>query len=68
MHRIFLTAAEAGSLEGLINSGKTLMAFLLESAGEWLDFVIERPILLSGFLLTLVGAGIGFLVRIWHSA
>ena len=65
---VFLTTSDASSIDGLLELATKLGTWLISSATSWLGFVTDNPIVLIGFMLTLAGAGIGFLIRIWKSA
>lgn len=65
---VFLTASDTSTIDGLLELATKLVTWLVSSATSWLKFVTDNPIILAGFLLTLAGAGIGFLIRIWKSA
>ena len=65
---VVLTASDAGTIDGLLELATKLVTWLITSATSWLGFVTENPIVLVAFMLTLAGAGIGFLIRIWKSA
>lgn len=66
---IFLTgAADASTLAGILDYAGQLVTWLITQMGAWLGFITDNPIVLVFFLLVLAGAGIGFLMRIWHSA
>ena len=63
---VFLTAT-ANTLEGLLSAATQLVTWLITTMGSFLGFVTENPVVLILFLIGLAGAGIGFLMRIWHS-
>lgn len=66
--RVFLTSSDASTLSGILEMATQLVTWLITSMGSWLNFITDNPIVLVLFLLMLAGAGIGFLMRIWHSA
>lgn len=66
MSGILLTGG-ADSLEGLLSMGSALVTWVITQMGAFLDFIIQHPVVLILFLVGLAGAGIGFLMRIWHS-
>lgn len=62
-----LLTGGADSLEGLLSMGTQLVTWIITQMGVYLSFIIEHPVVLILFLVGLAGAGIGFLMRIWHS-
>lgn len=63
----FLTAADASTMDGLLGEATKLVTWIITQMASFLDFITSNPIVLVMFLLLLAGAGIGFLMRIWHS-
>lgn len=63
----FLTATDASSMDGLLQEATKLVTWIITQMGSFLTFITTNPIVLVMFLLLLAGAGIGFLMRIWHS-
>lgn len=64
---IFLTETNAGTMDGLLQEATKLVTWIITQMGSFLTFITTNPIVLVMFLLLLAGAGIGFLMRIWHS-
>lgn len=64
---IFLTETNAGTMDGLLQEATKLVTWIITQMGSFLNFITTNPIVLVMFLLLLAGAGIGFLMRIWHS-
>lgn len=64
---ILLTETNAGTMDGLLQEATKLVTWIITQMGSFLNFITTNPIVLVMFLLLLAGAGIGFLMRIWHS-
>lgn len=62
-----LTSAGASTMDGLLQEATKLVTWVITQMGSFLTFIVENPVVLVMFLLLLAGAGIGFLMRIWHS-
>ena len=56
------------TMTDLLAMGTEVGAWIIEQMGKFLTFITTNPVVLVMFLVGLVGAGIGFLMRIWHSA
>ena len=62
------TPPDNGTLAGLLQSATQVLTWFITSMGSVLDFVLENPAVLMLFLILLVGAAVGMLFRVWHSA
>lgn len=62
------TTPDNGTLAGLLQSATQVLTWFITSMGSVLDFVLENPAVLMLFLILLVGAAVGMLFRVWHSA
>lgn len=71
---VYLPALLSGSasgndtLAGLLQSATSVVTWLITTMGSYLTFVLDNPAVLMMFLILLAGAGVAFLMRIWHSA
>lgn len=61
-------ATDNGTLAGLLQSATQVLTWFITSMGSVLDFVLDNPAVLMLFLILLVGAAVGMLFRVWHSA
>lgn len=66
LNPIALTA-DGSSIAGLLSMAGEMVTWFITQMGAILDFCTANPIILVFLLLTLVGAAIGFLVRIMRS-
>ena len=62
------TPPDNGTLSGLLESATDVLTWFITSMGSILDFVLDNPAVLMLFLVLLVGAAVGILFRVWHSA
>ena len=62
------TPADNGTLAGLLQSATQVLTWFITSMGSILNFVLDNPAVLMLFLILLVGAAVGMLFRVWHSA
>lgn len=58
----------SGSLSAILAAATELVTWIITTMGSYLNFVTSNPVVLMMFLILLAGAGIAFLMRIWHSA
>lgn len=77
MDMIFLpfitTVAASGgsgnsSLSAILSAATEFVTWVITTMTSYLTFVTGNPVILVFFIITIAGAGIGFLMRIWHSA
>lgn len=64
---MFLKAAEASTVKGLLSLATELLTWLITSMTALISFITDNPIILMMMLITLVGLVVGYLFRIWHS-
>lgn len=64
---LFVTAAEASTVKGLLSLATELLTWLITSMTALISFITDNPIILMMMLITLVGLVVGYLFRIWHS-
>lgn len=64
---LFLKAAEASTVKGLLSLATELLTWLITSMTALIKFITDNPIILMMMLITLVGLVVGYLFRIWHS-
>lgn len=63
---IMLTG-DVSTIGGLLSTAGEVVTWFITQMGAYLTFIQENPLILIMFLIMLAGAGIGFLMRIWHS-
>lgn len=69
--QVFLSGgggSDSGSLAAVLQAATQLVTWMITTMGSYLDFVTSNPVVLMMFLVLLIGAAMGFLMRIWHSA
>lgn len=66
MNPIALTV-DASSITGILSLAGEMVTWFVTQMGVYLKFVTDNPIVLVFLLLTLAGAGIGFLTRLMKS-
>lgn len=69
----YLAAASGGgsansSLSAILSAATEFVTWVITTMTSYLTFVTSNPVILVFFIITIAGAGIGFLMRIWHSA
>lgn len=70
----YLVAASGGgssansSLSAILSAATEFVTWVISTMTSYLTFVTSNPVILVFFIITIAGAGIGFLMRIWHSA
>lgn len=62
-----LTAANADTLQGILDMTGTLVTWIITQMGNWLTFITSNPVVLILFLIFLAGTGLAFLLRVWKS-
>lgn len=62
-----LLTADTSTVGGLLSLASEVVTWFITTMGAYLNFITENPVILIMFLILLAGAGIGFLMRIWHS-
>lgn len=58
----------ADTLTGILGMASEVVTSVVSWMGQFLDFIIDRPILLLGVILMFAGAGLGFLQRCFRTA
>lgn len=56
------------SLTSILSAATEFVTWVITTMTSYLSFVTANPVILVFFIITIAGAGIGFLMRIWHSA
>lgn len=66
---ILLTASAdtGGSMSGILSTATQVLQWFITSMGTVLGFVINNPVVLILFMIFLVGAAVGMLMRLWKS-
>lgn len=57
-----------GSLSDILSAATEFVTWVITTMTSYLTFVTSNPVILAFFIITIAGAGVGFLMRIWHSA
>lgn len=71
--QVFLSAGGSGgggngSLSTILSAATEFVTWVITTMTSYLTFVTGNSVILVFFIITIAGAGIGFLFRIWHSA
>ena len=71
--QVFLSAGGGGgggdgSLSTILSAATEFVTWVITTMTSYLTFVTGNSVILVFFIITIAGAGIGFLFRIWHSA
>lgn len=61
------TPSSSGSMSGILETATTVLTWFITSMGTLLKFIIDNPVILVLFMIFMVGAAIGMLMRIWKS-
>lgn len=61
------TSSSSGSMSGILETATTVLTWFITSMGTLLKFIIDNPVILVLFMIFMVGAAIGMLMRIWKS-
>lgn len=56
------------SLSGILSAATEFVTWVITTMTSYLSFVTSNAVILVYFIIAIAGAGIGFLMRIWHSA
>lgn len=56
------------SLSGILSAATEFVTWVITTMTSYLSFATSNAVILVFFIITIAGAGIGFLFRIWHSA
>lgn len=67
---VALSGAGGGNntLSSILSAATEFVTWVITTMTSYLTFVTSNPVILVFFIITIAGAGIGFLMRIWHSA
>lgn len=60
-------ASSSSSMSGILETATTVLTWFITSMGSLLSFIIDNPVILVLFMIFMVGAAIGMLMRIWKS-
>lgn len=63
-----MEGATTGTMSSLLESATSMLTWFISSMGELLEFILGEPAILMMFMILLVGAVVGMLFRVWHSA
>lgn len=70
--QVFLSGGSASSgnmsLSGILSAATEFVTWAIATMTSYLSFVTSNAVILVYFIIAIAGAGIGFLMRIWHSA
>lgn len=69
--QVFLSAGSTSSnmsLSGILSAATEFVTWVITTMTSYLSFATSNAVILVFFIITIAGAGIGFLFRIWHSA
>lgn len=61
-------SSDNSTFSGLLESATEVLTWFITSMGSVLDFILDNPAVLMLFMVLLIGAAVGMLFRIWHSA
>lgn len=61
------TTPSGGSMSSILETATTVLTWFITSMGSLLGFIIDNPVILVLFMIFMVGAAIGMLMRIWKS-
>lgn len=61
-------AGGAASIGDILQLGTEMLTWFIASMGSVVNFIFSNPAILFWFLIGMVGAVVGMLMRIWHSA
>lgn len=56
------------SMSSILALASELMTWVITQMTAILSFITANPLILTFFIMTIVGFVVGFLMRIWHSA
>ena len=56
------------SLSGILAAATEFVTWVITTMTSYLSFVTSNAVILVYFINAIAGAGIGFLMRIWHQA
>lgn len=57
----------ASTIAGILEMAGSLSSWIITQMSAWLSWIIDNPIVLILFLVTVAGWGVSFLLRIWNS-
>lgn len=63
-----MEGATTGTMSSLLESATSMLTWFISSMGDLLEFILGEPAILMMFMILLVGAVVGMLFRVWHSA
>lgn len=56
------------SMQSILTMASELMTWVIKEMANILTFITNNTLILTFFIMTIVGFVVGFLMRIWHSA
>lgn len=56
-----------GSMANILQTATQVLQWFITSMGSVLSFVIDNPVVLVLFMIFMVGAAVGMLMRLWKS-
>lgn len=66
-HFIMSASSSGGGLTELLSNATSMFTWFITQMGALADFVTDNPIVLTCFLVFLVGAVVGMFMRVWKS-
>lgn len=68
MFALLSSGGGAASIGDILKLGTEMLTWFITSMGALVNFIFSNPAILFWFLIGMVGAVVGMLMRIWHSA
>lgn len=68
--QVFLSGGGASgnmSLSGILSAATEFVTWVITTMTSYLSFATSNAVILVYFIIAVAGAGIGFLLRIWHN-
>lgn len=62
------TPSGNNSLSGILAAATEFVTWVITTMTSYLTFVTGNAVILVYFIIAIAGAGIGFLMRIWHQS
>lgn len=68
MFALLSSSGAGASITDILKLGTEMLTWFIASMGQVVNFIFGNPAILFWFLIGMVGAVVGMLMRIWHSA
>lgn len=62
------TPSGNNTLSGILSAATEFVTWVITTMTSFLTFVTGNAVILVWFIVGIAGAGVGFLMRLWHSA